>query len=78
MTKLPCKKYGFSNKGEIKEGFDAEIVIFNINTIEDKATLQNSTLLPEGISYVIINGKLAMKNGYYYNTLNGKVIRKDK
>ena len=45
-----------THKGEVKEGYDADLVIFDENTIIDRATFEEPTLPPEGISYVLLNG----------------------
>lgn len=63
MTNMPAKRLKLSNKGLIKQGYDADITIFNYDTIIDKATFQDPQLRPEGIDYVIIGGKVAVKEG---------------
>ena len=76
MTVMPAKRLGLADKGDIKEGMDADIVIFDPDTIIDKATFEKPTLPPHGISYVIINGELAVKNNKILKNRLGKVIRK--
>ena len=78
MTAFPAKTYGLKNRGEIKEGMKADIVIFDAHTINDKATFINPHQYPVGISYVFINGHLALDKGTFLETKNGQVLRKNK
>lgn len=76
MTYMPAKRLKFKNKGLIKEGYDADITIFDYNTIIDKATFQDPQVRPEGIEYVIVNGKIAVEEGKTINNSSGKFIRR--
>lgn len=77
MTSLPAKTYGITNRGIIEEGFMADIVIFDPNTIQDKATFVKPHQYPVGIPYVILNGQLAVDEKKYMNILAGEVLRKN-
>ncbi len=68
MTLLPAKRLeGIAPmmrfKGRIQIGADADITIFNPNTVIDKATFEKGLAFSEGIEYVIVNGVIALKNG---------------
>lgn len=76
MTYMPAKRLNLKKKGVIKEGFDGDIVIFDYNTIIDRATFENPQLRPEGIEYVIINGKVAVKDGITLNNTIGKFYKR--
>lgn len=78
MTYMPAKRLRLKEKGLLKEGYDADIVIFNYDTIIDKATFQNPQIKPEGIEYVIINGKIAIEKGESVNNTLGKFIKRSK
>ena len=56
MTSLPAQTFGFRDRGLIREGFAADLVIFDENTIIDQATFDKPHQFPLGISYVIVNG----------------------
>ena len=75
MTSMPADKLGFSEKGRIGEGKAADIVIFDYENIKDKATFTNSHQYPEGIPYVIVDGKLVIEKGSHTGVMPGKVIR---
>jgi dihydroorotase len=68
MTLLPAKRLEdiapmMRFKGRIQVGADADITIFNPNTIIDKGTFESGPAFSEGIEYVIVNGVFALKNG---------------
>jgi N-acyl-D-amino-acid deacylase len=62
MTSLPAQTFGFRDRGLIREGFAADLVIFNENTIIDQATFDKPQQFPLGISYVIVNGAPVLEN----------------
>lgn len=68
ITLLPAKRLeGIAPmmrfKGRIQIGADADITVFNPNTVIDKATFEKGLAFSEGIKYVIVNGVIALKNG---------------
>lgn len=75
MTSMPAEKVGLKNRGILKEGNAADIVIFNYDKIEDKATFVDSHQYPEGIPYVIVNGKVVIENGEHTGAMPGEVLR---
>jgi dihydroorotase/N-acyl-D-amino-acid deacylase len=76
MTGLPASVLRFNDRGLLKENYKADIVIFDPETVIDKATFEDPHQYPEGIEYVIINGKMAVKNGNYQDVRSGEVLRK--
>ncbi|HWR29145.1 MAG TPA: D-aminoacylase [Negativicutes bacterium] len=76
MTSLPAQRFGLQKKGLIKQGFDADLVIFDSKTIIDCADFVHDCYAPNiGLAYVIVNGKIAFNNNQYTGTQSGKVIR---
>jgi len=75
MTYLPAWRLGFRDRGIIREGAWADIVIFDPNEINDKATFINPHQFPVGIKYVIVNGEITVENGKHTGRLNGRVLR---
>src|SRR5699024_7617889 len=73
MTILPAKKFKI-NKGHLSLGADGDIVIFDFNQIKDRATFENPALPPEGIKYVIIDGKIAVENNIIKEKNLGKFV----
>lgn len=76
ITKYTADKFGLEKRGELKEGYYADIVVMNPETIEAKAGYLNSHDLSEGIDKVIINGKLAYKNKQLTGEHAGKLLMK--
>lgn len=80
ITILPAKRLeqiapAMHKKGRIQVGADADITIFNPQTITDKATFENGLAFSEGVVYVLVNGVLVLQNGKMVpNTLPGQPI----
>jgi len=76
ITYMPAKRLKLKSKGLIKEGYDADITIFDYDTIIDKATFQDPQVRPDGVEYVIINGKIAVRNQKTENNTLGKFLKR--
>lgn len=74
MTSTPANKLGLMDRGLIKRGFWADIVIFDKKTIIDTATFENPHQYPNGIKYVIVNGEIVIENGEHTGRLPGRVL----
>lgn len=78
MSDLPCHKLGIAKRGRLQTGNFADIVIFDLGKITDKASYERPFCYPEGIHYVIVNGKITVEQGQHTGMFAGKVLRKDK
>ncbi len=78
MTSLPAEKIGLKNRGLIKEGFIADLVIFDSETIIDKSTYINASQYPVGIESVMMSGKWIIKNGKLTGIKVGEILIKGK
>ncbi|PWL38406.1 aminoacylase [Flagellimonas aquimarina] len=76
MTKLPASSLGLTDRGMINEGMKADIVVFNPNTVIDKATFEEPHQYPEGIDFVLVNGQVTIDQMNYNGTKAGTVLRK--
>ncbi len=74
MTYLPAKKIGLTDRGIIKEGAYADIVIFDPERIVDKADYDDPFRYPVGIEYVILNGSIVIEKDAYTNKRKGIII----
>ena len=74
MSKLPASVLGIKDRGEIKNGFWADLVIFDQHKIIDNATWENPHQYPSGVSWVLVNGKISLENGIPSKNLYGKVL----
>jgi dihydroorotase/N-acyl-D-amino-acid deacylase len=75
MTSLPAQRVGLKDRGLLKPGFYADITIFDPATITDKATFENPHQYSEGVSHVLVNGKLVWEKGTFTGNLPGMVLR---
>jgi N-acyl-D-amino-acid deacylase len=76
MTSLAARQVHFADRGEIREGVFADLLVFDLNKIKDTSTFEDPHHLAEGMSYVIVNGKVVLENGRYTGVKPGKVIRR--
>ena len=76
MTSLPAATFGVKGKGLLREGFDADIVLFDPETVIDTATFEEPLQTPKGIQTVIVNGTVAVENGVVTRTAKGEVLRR--
>ncbi|HEY8225333.1 MAG TPA: D-aminoacylase [Pyrinomonadaceae bacterium] len=76
MTSLPAQTFGFRDRGMIREGFAADIVIFDENTIADRATFDKPHQFPVGITYVLVNGQLVLGNEKMTDARPGVALRR--
>jgi N-acyl-D-amino-acid deacylase len=75
FSALPAQKMGFTDRGVLKEGMAADIVIFDPATIRDVATFENPNQLSQGMDYVFVNGIPVIADGKMTGKLPGKVLR---
>ena len=76
MSGKAATAFGIKDRGVLEEGYFADIVIFDKDTIRDLATFEDPIQYSEGISHVIINGNVVIENGEYKKIKAGKVLRK--
>ena len=75
MTGLTAEFMCVKNKGLIKDGYDADLVIFDYDGLSDEATYSDSNKVTEGIDHVIVNGEIVYKDKKFTGKYSGKVIR---
>ncbi len=75
MTSLPANTLRLYDRGRIALGLPADLVLFDPLRVRDTATFTNPLSLPEGLPYVIVNGKLAIDNGSLTAENGGVVLR---
>lgn len=75
ITSLPAQREHLTGRGLIKEGFFADITIFDPDNIIDKATYTQPAQLAEGVKYVIVNGQVAFENGKATGAMPGKPLK---
>ncbi|HJQ23369.1 MAG TPA: D-aminoacylase [Blastocatellia bacterium] len=78
MTAMPAARLGLADRGVIRRGAKADLVIFNPKTVIDRSTFKEPQLLSEGIVRVFVNGEPVWEDGKTTGRLPGAVLRNDK
>jgi N-acyl-D-amino-acid deacylase len=74
MTSLPAGRLGLKDRGLLKPGLAADVVIFDPQIVNDQATYTNPHQFPVGINYVIVNGRIEVKNGEQTGVKAGRAL----
>jgi dihydroorotase/N-acyl-D-amino-acid deacylase len=75
MSALPAQRLRLTDRGVLKAGMWADVVIFDPATVRDLATFDNPNQLSEGMDYVLVNGVPVIDQGKMTGALPGKVLR---
>ncbi|HSS48601.1 MAG TPA: D-aminoacylase [Thermoanaerobaculia bacterium] len=75
FSALPAARLRLANRGVLKAGMWADVVVFDSETVHDAATFENPNQLSQGMEYVLVNGELVIDGGKMTGALPGKVLR---
>lgn len=75
MTLTPAMRLGLPFRGALREGYFADIVLFDPYTVKDCSTYIDPHRYPEGIPTVVVNGRIAVQDGEHTGVLAGKILR---
>ena len=75
MTSLPADRLGLADRGILRQGMKADVVVFDPATVKDMATYEHPAQYSQGIDLVLVNGKAVVANGKPTNALPGQVLR---
>ena len=78
MTYLPASRFKLKNRGLLRSGMAADIVVFDHSRVQDTATFEQPQQYPNGIPYVLVNGQLVVNNGEHTNARPGRILRGNK
>jgi N-acyl-D-amino-acid deacylase len=76
MTKKVAERFNIQKRGEIKEGYFADLVLFNADTVNSRSTIAKPQVYPDGITAVLVNGEIVVQNGAHKGKRPGQVIRR--
>jgi len=76
MTSFPAQRLGLPDRGLLRDGFRADIVVFNPETVKTHATKEDPKHYPIGIEYVIVNGQVVIDKGENTGALPGRGLRR--
>ena len=74
-TSLTAETLGLKERGVLKTGYIADVVVFDPKTIDERATYENPEVLATGVRYLLVNGKLAVDGGKLTNVLAGRTLK---
>jgi N-acyl-D-amino-acid deacylase len=74
MTSLPAQVFAMKDRGQIRAGAFADIVLFDPEKVNDAATYQEPHQLAEGMTHIVVNGVLVREDGKFANALPGRVL----
>lgn len=75
MTSLSAQRLGLKDRGLLREGFWADIAVFDPDRVSDKATFEKPKQYPEGIDYVLVNGRVVIDQGKHTGARPGMMLR---
>ena len=75
ITGLPAAQFGLRGKGIIQTGIRADLTVFDPETIRETGNFLKPASPPEGIAFVIQNGRIAAESGRYTGIREGKILR---
>ncbi len=75
MSSLPAQKFQLSDRGLLRNGMAADIVVFDEQTVNDKATFDKPHQYAVGFQYVLVNGKITVDNGKHTGVRGGTVLK---
>lgn len=75
MTSLPAQKFQLKDRGLLKEGYAADIVVFDENKVQDLSTYEKPHQYSTGFKYVLVNGEITIDNGIHNGTRKGMTLR---
>ncbi len=75
MTSLPARAFSFHDRGLVRPGFVADLVLFDPDSVQDKATFEDPHQFSEGFDYVIVNGQVAVAEGEPTDVRAGEFVR---
>ena len=74
MTSFPAQRFGLVDRGILRNGMKADIVVFDPYTVSGVATFANPKQFPLGIEYVLINGKVVVEKGQHTGAFPGEPL----
>ncbi len=75
MTSLPAGRFGFQDRGFVREGLAADLVLFDPEKVQDKATYPNPHQFSDGFDFVLVNGMVVVEDGKFTDARPGRVLR---
>ncbi len=79
ITRQPARFFGFEKRGMVQTGYYADLVLFDPKTVSDRATWTHPQRYPEGIDYVVINGRVVVEKGKFKSEVHaGRILKRER
>jgi N-acyl-D-amino-acid deacylase len=75
MTSAPCDRFGLAGRGLVREGYFADLVLFDPDRVRDRATYEEPKQEPEGVVAVVVNGQVSYDGGRHTGGGAGRMLR---
>lgn len=76
MAGMPARRFGLAGRGLLREGYFADLVVFDFERLHSDSTFDNPAVYPEGVALVIVNGTVAVEGGRHTGRRAGRVLRR--
>jgi N-acyl-D-aspartate/D-glutamate deacylase len=76
MTSDPCRRVGLTDRGWLRPGYKADVVLFDPDRVRDAATYEDPIRYPEGIHTVLVNGIVTVEAGQHTGARAGRIVRR--
>jgi N-acyl-D-amino-acid deacylase len=76
MTSFPAQRLGLPDRGLLRDGFKADVVVFDARNVKAPATRREPKQFPIGIDYVVVNGRVVVEAGRHTGVLAGRALRR--
>jgi N-acyl-D-amino-acid deacylase len=76
LSAVPAARVGLRDRGIVREGWAADLVVFDAATVIDRATYADPALYPAGIPHVVVNGRIAVRDGLETDERPGRLLRR--
>ena len=75
MTSAPALRIGLKDRGLVREGFVADLAVWDEKTIADRSTYENPIVTATGVSHVLVSGTLVLENGEHTGATPGRALK---
>jgi N-acyl-D-amino-acid deacylase len=75
MTSLPARTFGLKDRGQVREGFAADLVLFDPAKVQDKAEFAKPHQYTAGFDFVLVNGAISVDEGQPNTVRQGRILR---
>ena len=75
MSGMPAARFGIRARGLVREGYFADLVLFDFERVGSRSTFADPAVYPEGIDMVIVNGVVVVEDGKHLGPRPGRVLR---